>query len=130
MLETSGDVAPASVLDDVEASEVVAVGESGELGGSAGVLVSVSVGVGPGELSSVIEESADDARALVLRDVPPPVAASFEEVRTVDVVGGEPQTELVVLAVVTEACAAMVLTRSTATPKNASPIAAPSAAGL
>lgn len=90
--------------------------------------VAVSVGVVLGE-SVGDEESLGAATALVLRVVPAsaPMAPLFEEVRTVDVVGGVPQPDP---ESVTDACAAKVLISSTATPKNASPTAAPSAAGL
>ncbi|MGH3302828.1 MAG: hypothetical protein ACRDOK_14320 [Streptosporangiaceae bacterium] len=116
----------ALVLDDVEVSDDVAVvdEESDALGLSVDVLVSVGVALGE---SSGDEESLGTATALALRIAPPPVTAVFEAVRTVDVVGGEPQSEL---GAATDACAAMELTSSTAAPRNASPIAAPSAAGL
>ena len=116
------------VLDDVEVSGDVAVVESDAAGVS--VAVSVSVGVGLGESSSDDKESPGAMAAPMLKVVelaPAVVAAVFEEVRTVDVVGTELQAEL---ASAIDACAAMAVTNSIATPKSASPIAAPSAAGL
>jgi hypothetical protein len=110
---------------------------------SLGVLVSVGESVdelslGDGESLGDDESAGDDesvgddeslgaATALVLSVVLPPVTDFAEDVRTVDVVGGEPQTEA---EVATDACAAKAVTKSSAAPKNASPIAAPSAVGL
>jgi hypothetical protein len=113
---------PSATLEDVESDGVdVSVDEL-----SVGVLVSVGVALGE---SAGDEESLGTATASLLRVVPllPPEAPLYEEVRTVDVVGGVPQPapESVI-----DACAARALISSTTTPKKASPIAAPSAAGL
>jgi hypothetical protein len=127
---------PALVLEDVVGSGDVASvdDESDVVGVSVGDGLSVgelvSLGVGLAESSSDAEDWLADSTALVLRvvaTVPPLVAALFEEVRTVDVAGGDPQSEL---ESAIDACAARELTNNIATPKSASPIAAPSAAGL
>jgi hypothetical protein len=130
--EVSDEDGSALVLDEVSDGVAVVDDESDALGVSVGDVVSLGevLSVGLGESSSVAEESLEDATALVLRVVavlPPPAAALFAEVRTVDVVGGDPQSEL---ESAVDACAEKELTSSTTTPKNASPIAAPSAAGL
>jgi hypothetical protein len=121
------DDAAVLVLVDVEASgDVVVDVESDAPGVSVGVL---SVGVGLGESSAASAESLVDRVVPVLRVVAPalePAAPLLEDVSTVEVVGTDPQSEL---ESAIDACA-RELTRSMATPNNASPIAAPSAAGL
>jgi hypothetical protein len=119
----SGPSATEELLDDVEESGVVV--SDGDVGASVGVVVSVAdvLGESPGA-----EESPTDATAPVLRAVPPPVPEPvlFDEVRTVEVVGGEPQPA----ESATAACAAKAVTSSTTIPKKASATAAPNAAGL
>ncbi len=120
----SGLSATEELLDDVGESDGVGVSD-GEVGASVGVLVSVADVLGE---SLGDGESPADATALMLRAVPAPVpgAVLFDEVRTVEVVGGEPQPA----ESATAACATKAVTSSTTTPKKASATAAPNAAGL
>lgn len=135
-LVSSDEEGAALESDDVEEPAGVALSDdaSVEVDVSEGVLVSVGESVG--ELSSGDGESPGDesslgnATASALRVVASPPVTVLPlpaEVRTVDVDGGDPQIEL---ESAMDACAARALTNSTATPKNASPIAAPSATGL
>jgi hypothetical protein len=99
--------------DDVEVSDgdVVDVVELAEL-----LLVSVD--------ALLIDEGSPDAPVPAVEPVPP----VFEEVRTVDDAGGDPQSELCALAA--GAWMAKAPNAMSATPKSPSPIATPKAAGL
>jgi hypothetical protein len=99
------------------ADEVVADG-AGVVVCVAGVEV-VADGVGVGD-----DESLGEAMSLELA---PPPESSIAAVRTVEVGGGEPQTEL---AVAVAELAAKVATISSAAPKEPSPMATNSAIGL
>jgi hypothetical protein len=96
----------------------------------AGVADGETVEAGPPAVGVVVglttEESLTDM-TLAVWSARPATLAPRQELSTVAVAGGSPQPEP---ESTTAACAAKVQTSSTETPKNASPIAAPSAAGL